>query len=52
MLRNFLRTLTRQQLLVSILPWLARFWSESDENREERLLAADYPQRHLDKNGD
>ena len=43
MLKSFLKTITRQQLLVYSIPWLAQFWSESDENREERLLAAEYP---------
>ena len=49
MLKNFLKTITRQQLLVSTIPWLAQFWGESDKNGEERLLAAEYPKRHLDR---
>ena len=51
MLKIFLKTVTRQQLLVSTLPWLAWFWVQSDENREERLRASDYPQFYLDRDG-
>ena len=50
-MHSFYRTITRQQLLASTIPWLVKFWSESQENREERLLAANYPLDHLDENG-
>lgn len=48
---TFYKTITRQQLLASTIPWVGNFWSGPRSNREERLLGASYPQEHLDKNG-
>ena len=45
------RTLTRQQLLASTIPWHVQYWNESEENRNERFLAAEYANYYLDANG-
>ena len=47
MMHTFYKTITRQQLLASTIPWLVGFWSGPRGNRDERLLAASYPQEHV-----
>ena len=49
-MNTFYKTMTRQQLLASAIPWLVNFWSGTRANQEEHFLAASCPQEHLDKN--
>ena len=48
---TFYKTITRQQLLASTIPWLVTFWGGPRGDRGERLLAASYAQDHLDSDG-